>query len=134
MVSLLARGFAYVFLSATVGVTGTVGEIQPVPFIPIAIAEAPIEDDGFIGYPTLRRICTCESGLTHYTKDGAVLKGTINNRDIGICQINEYYHEKEIKFLGIDIYTRDGNIEFAKHLYNKQGTAPWVWSKKCWDT
>lgn len=132
MVSLLARGFAYVFLSATVGITGAAGDVAPRSFIPVAVAEAPIEDDGFVGYPTLKRICTCESGLTHYTENGEVLRGMVNNRDIGICQINEYYHEKEIEALGIDIYTREGNINFAKHLYDKQGSAPWVWSKKCW--
>ena len=36
------------------------------------------------------------------------------------------------KKLGLDIYTTTGNIAYAKHLYEEQGTQPWNSSSKCW--
>jgi len=90
--------------------------------------------DPFYGYPALRAICSCESNLSHYTDDGeTVLRGRVNRFDIGICQINEIYHDKQIDALGIDIYTEGGNIKYAKHLYDTKGDAPWIWSKPCWE-
>tara|TARA_Y100000310_G_scaffold344555_1_gene457950 strand:+ start:6778 stop:7182 length:405 start_codon:yes stop_codon:yes gene_type:complete len=131
MVSILARGLASVLLSISLTATQG-GSLVPMSIIPIATAEAPTSADSFAGYSTLRKICTCESGLNHFDKNGDVLRGVINKSDIGICQINEYYHSKEISALDIDIYTEEGNISFAKHLYDRQGSAPWIWSKSCW--
>jgi len=47
-------------------------------------------------------------------------------------QINEKYHLDEAKKLGIDIYTVEGNMEFARILYDKFGTEPWNASSACW--
>lgn len=88
--------------------------------------------------PALVKVCTCESSQgtgkpqQFNIKTGKVLHGVQNNLDIGMCQINAYYHEADAKKLGMDIYTKDGNIAFANHLYATQGLAPWVWSKSCW--
>jgi len=99
----------------------------------ILTAEAPLTPDPFKEYPLLKEICTCESRLSHYEKDGkTVLRGKINKYDIGICQINELYHKERIEALGLDIYTPEGNVEFAKDLFDRQGSAPWVWSEGCW--
>ena len=99
----------------------------------VSVAEAPSIEAPFVEYPVLKEICSCESGLKHYEEDGTtVIRGKINSRDIGICQINEFYHEKRINELGLDIHTLEGNIAFAKDLYERQGTAPWIWSKPCW--
>jgi hypothetical protein len=56
----------------------------------------------------------------------------VNDDDIGILQINKFYHEEDAIKLGFDIYTIDGNLGFAKALYQKYGDAPWVHSSKCW--
>ncbi|MAZ40976.1 hypothetical protein CL654_02570 [bacterium] len=89
--------------------------------------------DPFYGYPTLRAICSCESNLNQYNDDGSVLRGRVNPFDIGICQINKLYHQERIDALGVDIYTEGGNITYAKYLYDKEGDAPWIWSKPCWE-
>ena len=56
----------------------------------------------------------------------------MNSDDIGIMQINKYYHEEEAVKQGFDIYTIDGNLGYAKWLYGKYSDAPWVHSSKCW--
>jgi len=71
--------------------------------------------------------------LKQYEEDGeTVLRGRVNKFDIGICQINELYHQKRIDTLGVDIYTEGGNIRYAKDLFDRQGAGPWIWSKSCW--
>ena len=56
----------------------------------------------------------------------------MNDQDIGVMQINERYHYDEAKKLGFDIYTLKGNMDFAKHLYLKEGIKPWKSSSPCW--
>ncbi len=87
----------------------------------------------------LTRICSCESNGVpnkkprHFDADGNVLRGKINNLDIGMCQINLHYHGARADKLGIDLFTEAGNIEYANMLYVEQGTQPWSWSKSCWE-
>ena len=89
-------------------------------------------------HPALKPVCACESVgkknamPTHYDKNGNVLRGIVNSQDIGMCQINEYWNGAEAKSLGIDIYTLEGNIQFANILYKNRGLAPWKYSKSCW--
>jgi hypothetical protein len=47
-------------------------------------------------------------------------------------QINERYQGPTAKLLGFDIYTVEGNIAYAKHLYEEQGSKPWQASAGCW--
>jgi len=82
--------------------------------------------------PILAEIARCESSFRQYGPDGKVLRGKVNNGDIGIMQINKYYHEEDATKLGFDIYTLEGNLGYAKWLYNKYGDNPWVHSSKCW--
>lgn len=89
--------------------------------------------DPFYGYPTLRAICSCESNLSHYDENGSVIRGRVNRYDIGICQINQLYHQDRIDALGLDIYSEGDNITYAKDLYDREGDAPWIWSKPCWE-
>ena len=73
--------------------------------------------------PILVEIARCESTFRHYGADGkTVIRGKVNRADVGVMQINEYYHGESAKKMGIDIHTIDGNIEFAKYLYGKHGT------------
>ena len=82
--------------------------------------------------PILVEIARCESELRQFNKDGTVLRGRAVRDDVGVMQINEHFHAATAKKLGIDIYSIDGNIEYAKHLYEESGMAPWSASKPCW--
>lgn len=80
----------------------------------------------------LQKIAICESGGSHYDKDGSILRGKINPKDIGKYQINEKYWKEKAEKLGFDIYSEEGNELMAFYIYEKNGTTPWNWSKKCW--
>jgi hypothetical protein len=86
----------------------------------------------FAKTPVLAEIAFCESRFTHYTISGNVLRGRITPEDVGVMQINEYYHEKTAAKLGINLETLDGNLAYAKYLYETQGTQPWSASAACW--
>ncbi len=83
--------------------------------------------------PILAEIARCESEFRqHDGKTGEVLRGKVDNGDIGVMQINKRYHEEDAVKLGIDIYTLQGNLDFAKILYGKYGSKPWKASSPCW--
>jgi hypothetical protein len=60
------------------------------------------------------------------------LHGIQNANDIGLFQINEIYHLKTSKALGYDIYTTEGNIDYAIWLLKNEGSQHWNYSKPCW--
>jgi len=82
--------------------------------------------------PILANIASCESNFRQFDKDGDVLKGRVNEKDVGVMQINIKYHLETSKKLGIDIYTLEGNLKYGKYLYETQGTSPWNASSLCW--
>ena len=86
----------------------------------------------FIETPILADIAKCESEFRQFNTDGSVLRGRVNKSDVGLLQINEAYHEEKAVELGLDLETVDGNLAYAKYLYDKEGTTPWNASKKCW--
>lgn len=86
----------------------------------------------FADEPVMIDIARCESQYTQYDKDGSVHRGVVNNKDVGVMQINEFYHKDVAEKLGLDIYTIQGNVAYAKYLYEKEGTSPWSSSKPCW--
>lgn len=83
--------------------------------------------------PLLVDIARCESSFRQLDQDGNVLRGKINRGDIGIMQINEYYHADTAKKLGLDLETLEGNMAYAKYLYNREGGQPWNSSSACWN-
>lgn len=85
-------------------------------------------DDGKV----LGSIAQCESNMTQFKADGSILRGLVNQSDVGVMQINEAYHLKSSQRLGMDIYTLDGNIQYGAWLLKHQGTQPWDASKNCW--
>ncbi len=87
----------------------------------------------FSDIPLLKKVAFCESSLRHFEKDGSVRRGKQNRYDVGVMQINELYHAKEAKTLGIDLETIDGNVAFARHLFEREGSRPWNSSSPCWD-
>jgi len=82
--------------------------------------------------PILVEIARCESNFRQFDEHGNIIRGTVDSNDVGVMQINEHYQGDTAKKLGLDIYTVEGNVAYAKHLYEKQGTQPWASSEKCW--
>jgi len=82
--------------------------------------------------PILVDIARCESHFRQFDANGNVIRGIVDKGDIGVMQINERYQGSTAKVLGLDIYTVEGNVAYAKHLYNEQGLKPWSASKPCW--
>lgn len=82
--------------------------------------------------PILADVARCESTFRHLGKDGYVIRGIVDKRDVGVMQINEGYHLETANKLGHNIYTLEGNMDYAKLLYQKFGLSPWKASSKCW--
>lgn len=80
--------------------------------------------------PELEVVAWCESKNRQYDEEGNVLIGVTG--DIGIMQINPYAHGEQAQKLGINIYSKEGNIKYAIMLYEQQGLKPWKSSEKCW--
>lgn len=88
--------------------------------------------DYFKNDPILAEIAMCESTFRQYDSNGNVLTGKVNKNDVGVMQINKYYHQERAKKFGYDLHTTEGNMAFAKKLYDSEGTKPWNSSSKCW--
>ncbi len=80
----------------------------------------------------LYRVAFCESTYAQYDENGNVLRGRVNSKDVGIFQINETYHKANAERMGMDLYTPEGNMEYAEYLYNRDGAQPWSSSRPCW--
>lgn len=86
----------------------------------------------FKNTPILSKVAFCESRYRQFDANGEVLRGVVNTQDVGIMQINEFYHLDKSQELGLDIYTLEGNLAYAQYLFDTQGLSPWVHSSKCW--
>ena len=86
----------------------------------------------FADAPVMARVAYCESKFVHYEDDGQILRGRLTPADVGVMQINEGYHLETSEKLGFDIHALEGNLEYARYLYEKQGVQPWSASKHCW--
>jgi hypothetical protein len=86
----------------------------------------------FAETPILAEISRCESQFRQYNSKGETIRGLVNKSDLGLMQVNEYYHGKRAVELGFDLNTVDGNLAYGKYLYDKEGTQPWSASKECW--
>ncbi len=82
--------------------------------------------------PILAKIAMCESSLKQFDKHGNVIRGKVDDADVGLMQINERYHGEMAEKMGLDLETIEGNLAYAKYLYDKEGTRPWNASKPCW--
>lgn len=102
---------------------------------PAAFAESEQEADvraAFADVPAMISIARCESKYTQFGKGGTALHGGYGGRMVGIFQIYSDVHADYAKDLGMDIYTTEGNIAYARFLYQTQGTKPWLSSFPCW--
>ena len=86
----------------------------------------------FAGAPIMAEVARCESRFKQFDTDGSIHRGVVNNKDLGVMQVNEHYHGKMADKLGLDLYTIQGNVAYAKYLYEKEGTRPWASSSPCW--
>ncbi len=78
----------------------------------------------FADAPIMIDIARCETGFRQFKSDGTPLydpSGTY----IGIFQISELLHTPKALSMGFDLRTIDGNLGFARYLYNSSGTGPW---------
>jgi hypothetical protein len=86
----------------------------------------------FSDVPVMGEIARCESRFRHLALDGTVLRGAVTPKDVGVMQINEYYHLAASRKLGLDIHTFEDNLRYARYLFEREGTTPWLSSSKCW--
>lgn len=89
-------------------------------------------EEYFNDIPVMAKIAGCESKFRHFSKRGQVIRGEIVPEDVGVMQINETYHRNAAQKLGYDIYSVNGNLKYARYLFQKEGTTPWLSSVKCW--
>ena len=81
----------------------------------------------------LVEVARCESGYKQFKEDGTVLTNPDPNSSAsGIFQILAITHGPTAKNLGMDILTPEGNMDFAEHLYSKNGLSDWKESEFCW--
>jgi hypothetical protein len=103
---------------------------------PVVDLNQGIEDEVkeyFKDYPVLADIAYCESRYRQFdNKTGEVFRGKENNKDVGILQVNEYYHKERATKLGFNLHTKEGNMGYAKLLYLEKGAQPWSASSPCW--
>ena len=83
--------------------------------------------------PIMVAIARCESRFRQFNSAGTPLDGGSGGM-IGIFQISSGVHTARAKSMGMNIYTIDGNLAYAKYLYQQEGTVPWVSSSACWNT
>ena len=82
--------------------------------------------------PIMAEVAMCESRFRQTGSDGTILRGRSNPADVGIMQVNEFYHAAKADELGHDLYALDGNLAYAKYLYERYGLRPWKASAPCW--
>ena len=83
----------------------------------------------FADIPSMAAIAKCESGFRQFD-DGSVLFDPSYSM-IGVFQISSAHLPESIE-RGEDILTLDGNLSYARHLYELHGIDPWMSSFGCW--
>ena len=78
----------------------------------------------FADIPVMIEIARCESNFRQFTDSGSVLRGG-GGEFVGIFQIYESVHAKAATALGFDLASVEGNMGYAKHLYQESGSSSW---------
>lgn len=79
----------------------------------------------FADAPEMIAIAKCESGFRQHDASGNVLRGGTGKGYIGVFQIGESLHAQPALNAGMDIFTLEGNLAYARVLYDQSGTRPW---------
>ncbi len=85
----------------------------------------------FADIPVMIAIADCESKFRQFDSTGAPLNGGAGGM-IGVFQIYSDVHSAFALSKGFDITTVDGNLGYARYLYENEGTNPWISSFPCW--
>ncbi len=85
----------------------------------------------FADAPIMAEIARCESDFRMYDEYGNPLYGGTGGM-VGVFQEAAAIHTDAAKELGLNINTLEGNLAYARYLYENQGLAPWYASSKCW--
>lgn len=88
----------------------------------------------FADIPIMIEVARCESRFRQFADSGNVFKGGLNMKMVGIFQIYGDVHRTTALSLGFDIDTVQGNIGYARYLYSRERTNPWISSMPCWNT
>jgi len=86
----------------------------------------------FVDIPTMIEIARCESKYRQFTDAGNPLIGG-DGVTVGLFQVHESIHTPAATALGHNLRTLEGNMAYARHLYNVEGSSPWNSSKYCWE-
>ena len=139
-------------LGGVLGHAYYVARTTPREYVPVAHAEKQVEPKPIpvmieVQPTKLSKIGDCESGSrltdgsavpssSRQYENGKVIIGKFtdpkNGTDIGRYMINSV-HEPEARALGFNLWTDEGNSEYARYLYRREGTGPWSASKSCWN-
>ena len=108
-------------VNATFGTSTSAAAVTPVPqpFAPQAQTVEQYVRSYFADIPVMIDIARCESKFRQFSADGGVKHGDIVYSDLGVMQINSYYHQTEAANMGLDLTTIEGNVAFARYLYDK---------------
>lgn len=87
----------------------------------------------FADTPIMIAIAKCESEFTQFGKGGMALNGGMGGKMIGVFQVYSDVHADFALANGMDIYTLEGNLAYARYLYQNEGTRPWLSSFPCWN-
>ncbi|TSC85612.1 MAG: hypothetical protein G01um10148_998 [Parcubacteria group bacterium Gr01-1014_8] len=92
----------------------------------------------FADIPLMISIAQCESEMRQYGPPGkganGALHGGAGGAMVGVFQIHEGVHRAAAKAKGMDIDTLEGNIAYARYLFQTEGTNPWLSSASCWQS
>ncbi len=121
-----------VYIANPSNVKNTADDVKDKPKVLDATTTAAIVKEYFKDIPIMANIAFCESRDRQTDTDGNIFRGTVNTHDIGVMQINTDYHADEAAKLGINLYTIEGNMAYARLLFEREGTRPWKSSSPCW--
>jgi peptidoglycan hydrolase-like protein with peptidoglycan-binding domain len=97
-----------------------------------AVVEAKVRTF-FADIPVMISIALCESRFRQFDANGNPLDGGSGGM-VGVYQINRPIHASFALLRGFDINTVEGNLGYARYLYEREGTNPWISSFPCWNT
>jgi hypothetical protein len=104
-------------------------------FLSFTYADADVEAkvrEYFKDAPVMIPIAKCESGFRQFGKGDIALHGGYGGTMIGVYQVSEGVHADFAKAHDMDIYSLEGNLAYARYLYEREGTQPWISSFPCW--
>ena len=107
--------------------SSTSGTTQPSQTVEATVREY------FADIPVMIEVARCESKFRQFADSGNVLRGGVGGQMIGVYQFFDRYHVGPASALGFDIETLEGNLDYARHTYAQEGTAPWNSARDCWD-